>query len=77
MQVPSLTAVSGSHSLPRLAGGELDTVLLWYRRDLRIADNPALTAALNAAKTVVSLELSGLKSTTQLLSHVRGNTEAW
>ena len=54
MQVPTLTAVSGSHSLPRLAGGELDTVLLWYRRDLRIADNPALTAALNAAKTVVS-----------------------
>eukprot|EP00891_Asterochloris_glomerata_P002034 jgi/Astpho2/2034/Aster-00531 len=53
MQAPTLTAVSGSHSLPRLAGGELDTVLLWYRRDLRIADNPALTAALNAAKTVV------------------------
>ena len=36
-------------------------MLLWYRRDLRIADNPALAAALNAAKTVVSLNILGLK----------------
>ncbi len=31
----------------------LDTVLLWVRRDLRVADNPALTAALATAKNVV------------------------
>ncbi len=40
---------------PRSQAGEkqLDTVLVWFRRDLRVADNPALTAALQAAKTVV------------------------
>ena len=32
---------------------QLDTVLVWFRRDLRVADNPALTAALHAARTVV------------------------
>ncbi|KAK9817351.1 hypothetical protein WJX74_009833 [Apatococcus lobatus] len=32
---------------------QLDTVLVWFRRDLRVADNPALTAALQAAKTVI------------------------
>jgi hypothetical protein len=31
-----------------------DTVLVWLRRDLRVADNPALTAALQIAKQVVS-----------------------
>lgn len=31
-----------------------DTVIVWLRRDLRVADNPALTAALQIAKQVVS-----------------------
>ncbi|KAK9819946.1 hypothetical protein WJX72_004261 [[Myrmecia] bisecta] len=31
----------------------LDVVLCWFRRDLRVADNPALTAALQAGKTVI------------------------
>ncbi len=30
-----------------------DVALIWFRRDLRIVDNPALTAALQSAKTVV------------------------
>jgi deoxyribodipyrimidine photolyase len=30
------------------------TVLLWFRRDLRVSDNPALVAAVQAATTVVS-----------------------
>jgi len=29
------------------------TVLLWLRRDLRVADNPALLAALQTAAVVV------------------------
>ena len=31
----------------------LNVVLLWFRRDLRTVDNPALTAALQIAKHVV------------------------
>ena len=45
---------------------QLDTVLVWFRRDLRVADNPALTAALQAAKTVVrspALALASGRST--------------
>lgn len=29
------------------------TVLLWFRRDLRVSDNPALIAAVQAATSVV------------------------
>lgn len=32
---------------------KIDTALVWFRRDLRVYDNPALIAALHAAKTVV------------------------
>lgn len=32
---------------------QLGTVLLWFRRDLRVADNPALCAAVQAARYVV------------------------
>ena len=32
---------------------KLNVVLLWFRRDLRTVDNPALTAALQIAKHVV------------------------
>ena len=31
------------------------TTLLWFRRDLRLADHPALTAALAEADAVVPL----------------------
>jgi hypothetical protein len=34
---------------------KLERVLVWLRRDLRVDDNPALTAALQIAKQVVSL----------------------
>ena len=30
------------------------TVILWFRRDLRVSDNPALIAAVQAATNVVS-----------------------
>ena len=30
-----------------------NTVILWFRRDLRVSDNPALIAAVQAATTVV------------------------
>lgn len=33
--------------------GGLDTVIMLFRRDLRVYDNPALLAALQAAKSVV------------------------
>lgn len=33
---------------------KIDTAILWCRRDLRVTDNPALTAALHLAKNVVS-----------------------
>ena len=33
---------------------KLSRVLVWFRRDLRLDDNPALTAALQAAEEVVS-----------------------
>lgn len=35
------------------SGVRLDTAIVWFRRDLRLYDNPALVAALNCAKTVV------------------------
>lgn len=34
------------------------TVILWFRRDLRVSDNPALIAAVQAATNVVSSCLS-------------------
>jgi deoxyribodipyrimidine photolyase len=33
--------------------GDPDTVIVWFRRDLRTYDAPALLAALGAAKTVI------------------------
>lgn len=36
------------------AGKEFQTAIVWFRRDLRVDDNPALVAALNAAVNVVS-----------------------
>ncbi|PNH07791.1 Cryptochrome-1 [Tetrabaena socialis] len=32
---------------------EFGTVIVWFRRDLRVDDNPALVAALNAAENVI------------------------
>lgn len=45
MQVPAQWPVAPT--------GQFDTVLLWFRRDLRIADNPALVAALQRSLNVV------------------------
>lgn len=36
---------------------KVPTALLWLRRDLRVADNPALVAALQGALHVVSAHL--------------------
>ena len=33
----------------------MTTAIVWFRRDLRLADNPALTAALKAHDTVIAL----------------------
>ncbi len=33
---------------------KMKRVLVWFRRDLRVADNPALVAALQMAEEVVS-----------------------
>ncbi len=33
----------------------MSTAIVWFRRDLRLADNPALTAAVAAHETVVPL----------------------
>jgi len=30
-----------------------DTALLWFRRDLRLADNPALSAALARCRRII------------------------
>ena len=38
---------------PPPAGNKVPTALLWLRRDLRVADNPALVAALQGALQVV------------------------
>ncbi len=57
MDHPKANKTPGSAS-PNEADKQLDTVLVWFRRDLRVADNPALTAALQAAKTVVLLSPS-------------------
>lgn len=35
------------------SSGPLDVAVLWFRRDLRVYDNPALVAALNSAKHVI------------------------
>jgi deoxyribodipyrimidine photolyase len=35
--------------------GTLDTVVVWFRRDLRVYDNPALVAAVNSARNVIPL----------------------
>lgn len=45
----SLASSLTAGAAPHIAG----TVLLWFRRDLRIADNPALIAALQTGATVV------------------------
>lgn len=37
-----------------LPEGGLRRVIVWFRRDLRLADNPALVAALRMAPEVVS-----------------------
>lgn len=36
---------------------QLETAVLWFRRDLRVADNPALCAAVQAARHVVAVFL--------------------
>ncbi len=33
----------------------MDTIIVWFRRDLRVADHPALSAAVTAARSVVPL----------------------
>lgn len=35
--------------------GRAEVAIMWFRRDLRVDDNPALAAALKYAKHVVSL----------------------
>lgn len=47
----SLASSLTAGAAPHIAG----TVLLWFRRDLRIADNPALIAALQTGAAVVRL----------------------
>jgi deoxyribodipyrimidine photo-lyase len=34
---------------------QLNVAIVWFRRDLRLYDNPALVAALNSARTVILL----------------------
>lgn len=50
--------------------------ILWCRRDLRVTDNPALTAALQLAKEVVGplakKRCARLSQICQLLSNLRG-----
>jgi cryptochrome 1 len=38
---------------PRPAGGKLERVAVWFRRDLRVEDNPALVAALQLGMEVI------------------------
>eukprot|EP00775_Hariotina_reticulata_P012492 gene12492-12626_t len=38
-----------------MSARQLDTVIVWFRRDLRVYDNPALVAALNSARNVIPL----------------------
>ena len=42
--------------LPALPQGKLPRVLVWFRRDLRLEDNPALTTALEIAEEVVRFQ---------------------
>ena len=37
----------------RIASGHAETVIVWFRRDLRVADHPALSAAVAGARAVV------------------------
>ena len=34
---------------------DTDTAIVWFRRDLRLADNPALSAACEQARHVIAL----------------------
>ena len=55
-----MTEVAGPTSEPGISGSgqaKLDTVILWCRRDLRVTDNTALTAALQLGKNVVRTSL--------------------
>lgn len=49
-------ASSGASAPPRL----YDTAIIWFRRDLRVDDNPALLAALSSARSVVRVGTEGL-----------------
>ncbi|CAL8468600.1 g8140 [Coccomyxa elongata] len=46
-------SANGDAAVPRLPAPPFKTCLLWFRRDLRVSDNPALIAAVQAATTVV------------------------
>jgi hypothetical protein len=54
ISAPDAPPAAAPHSLPQQAPPHVPgTVLLWLRRDLRVADNPALLAALQTAAVVV------------------------
>lgn len=56
VSAPLVSPAVGSLSPPQMALPHVPgTVLLWLRRDLRVADNPALLAALQTAAVVVRL----------------------
>ena len=66
---------SQTHSGSNGFGHQLGTVIVWFRRDLRVADNPALCAAVQAAKEVVRacaslLDVSMLMPTRALLNEL-------
>ena len=50
---------------------EYETVVVWFRRDLRVDDNPALLAALQAATNVVS------RPGAQSVRMWKGQEESW
>ena len=46
---------------------QFDKVIVWFRRDLRVDDNPALCAAIHSAKNVVRTGFTGTLDLTSAL----------
>lgn len=52
-QPPAEEPGAGEAAGPVPVPQALDTIIVWFRRDLRLEDNPALVAALQTALNVV------------------------
>lgn len=68
-----------------MAQQQLECCIVWFRRDLRTYDNPALVAALNSAKHVIpvyvwapeeEVRCLGLQPLISLLGSVAGSAQA-